>query len=304
LYADWWGPGEIAANAVVTWTLSAKAAFSFDASQDAGHVHQFTSATRPYRTVAGNSNTLDFFWYNGSYKGIADFVTASVASGAFSGTATAAFSVYRPDAVVNTTHENVTVAGIPITSAATFEQVDQDNILELDKNVSTGHPISGIAFDAYASVPSLFSQGDYEWIQIGSKSNSVTNSGLFGGTKTSHGHGLDTSYPYNYHDSPSTFPGTDPTTGLAGVRHAEDGPFIESSAAQGTYSLDVTMYLMFKPRENSAQWVPLVSVHWIWKADYDVAKNPKFHSDLEVKSGVSTNLYPDWSSYFAVGHDS
>jgi hypothetical protein len=296
--ATWVGPGAptLQTNGTVQWSIDGRIASAFEASRDSGHINTTVSTSGPYLNLDGSLNSTSFFWYDGSFDGRAATVTANLSSPNASGSARAFFAVYRPDAVVNVHAGDYSFNGDQLTAKTQFTNNSGTYTLAMG-NPDAGIP--GIRFDAYANVPQPFAHGDYEWIQVGLKYDGSTT-GLFGSWQYQHGDGLDTEYPYG-NSGRGTDPSVDTLTGFSGVSHAIDGPSISGTGSQGFYILQVTMTLMFKP-SGGGDWVPLVDVPWTWFATYNGTKFS--YLTKYPTQGASTNIYPAWSSYFAVGHNS
>jgi len=220
-------PNETPAN--FQWTVPGITFSNYSANDSSGKL---------YMDFPTKNSNVVFYWISGGIKQVQ-------CSATFNGqihTAQATFNVSRPMAQITTTGGTVAL----------------DNLYSFPYDRDRLH--CGVLNASYVGmlfVPSVTMPDNYtghtnlEWIQ------EVT---YFAHLRLTNGvsmyedvspMSLDTSCPYGFDANP---PNTD------------DSPASQSLAGfdQVSYSDDFTMWLMFKPDGDTAQWVPLRKVNWHW----------------------------------------
>lgn len=200
----------------------------------ADYIVTFTSETAPTSAVVTQVSNLtqtsvQYHWVDSSSE--IRNVQYSVTVGGKTYSAMARFNVVKPTGTVTGQ-----IFGTPSISSFNGD-------LGMWFGTST---VPGISFTRSMTVPTGFA-GDFQWVQIWNKFRRVKQNNRW---YRSQGSGLDTVYPY---ESGAT---------------ANDSPGIIFDPAYQAASVDETfdMYLMFKPADASAVWVPLKKVSWGWSA--------------------------------------
>jgi hypothetical protein len=192
-----------------------------------------------YTDFLKNTNEVDYYWINSG----SDQVSCEVTAGGQTITAQATFNVKRPLA------EIVAIGGT----------VALDQFYAFPYNhyrLHCGVPTDGYTGMSYSNTiimpPGYTGQTNVEWVQKVTLLGRVHANGVWYQKNVNvTPQALDTAYPYNV---------------VANIQEATDSP--ASQILDGfdgvSYSEDFTMWLMFKPDNNTAQWVPLGKVSWHW----------------------------------------
>jgi len=184
-----------------------------------------------------NTNSVSFFWVDGGTKS----VTCCGVAGGVTNTATSTFTVVRPTNYVTTTTGSVIVGNYSIYGLYMLfgDRTHADTV--------------GILFSNTLIIPSGFSNGNIQWVQLHTSSrSSITNTNSVSGVvphyKETVGTVLDRRYPY-----PSDTTNT-----------ASDSPGVTlafSTEIGASKNQASKMWLMFQPA-GSTNWVPLTIVAW------------------------------------------
>jgi hypothetical protein len=176
------------------------------------------------------------------------------------------FNVQRP-----------TNASIAVTTATLTTVDSATGVLEL--HLGAEPPSTpGLAFSRTLTLPSNFSSGSTQWVQVFSKFNGGNNTASF------QRDGLDDIYPYDTHSSTADSPGVTLESGLTST-------FTDYTA---------TMWLMYKPLNvpGTSIFVPLRQVTWSWAATATCSGgqwNLASHTDPQNPSDSDSTTFPTWT---------
>jgi len=214
------------------WTVPGMTFSNYVANDFSGKLYtDFTTA---------NSNVV-FYWLDGANNRTVQCTATMKGSPV---TAQAAFNVLRPRAQITATGGTVALDQFFSFPYNNFRL--HCGILNVD--------YAGMLYSASVTLPPGYTgQTNLEWVQKVSALGRVhaTNGVWYRWDVNVTPQALDTSYPFN--DTPN-----DPKPWDAPASQ------VLGSFNGVSYSEDFTMWLMFKPDGDNAQWVPLRKVNWHW----------------------------------------
>jgi hypothetical protein len=213
------------------------------------------------------SNPLTVYWVD---AGDNREVTLGCRIGTTQSNKHATFNVKRPTASITTTTGSVSL---------------DSNFIVFGLHFGSPTGTSGISFSRSITMPSGFTGGDTQWVQlIDSITRTFTPNG--GSIKTLSGSGvLDSTYPYATGASTGDSPGQ-------GVDSCNDS----AVSANDSFS----MWLMFKPSGTGSIFVPLRKVSWSWSGSGTRTGTCSWTLSTSNHSTNPTDAdstdFPSWSS--------